>query len=121
MVPPEVTYVLSQFDKNGIKASPDWIKACIEWCKSEFPQSCKTKSSLMTTVQTQWLDTDIRAEGIQAGPQLQMSLLHLDKLKPPHPLKGTFNLQLMGYVCNLIFLLRVNIEKTPTYVINLFH
>ena len=99
MVPQEVMYVLGQFDKNNIKASPDWIKACIEWCKSELPQSCTSKSSLMTTVQSQWLDTDIRADGIQAGPQLQASLLHFDKLKPPQPLKGTYNLQLMGYVC----------------------
>ena len=50
----------------------------------------------MTNVLSQWLDTDIRADGIQVGPQIQISSLHLDKLKPPQPLKGTFILQLMG-------------------------
>ena len=98
MVALEGTYVIEQFEKRGIRASSDWIKACIEWCKSEFPQSCKTKQSIMTNVLSQWLDTDIRADGIQVGPQIQISSLHLDKLKPPQPLKGIFILQLMGYV-----------------------
>ena len=101
MVPPEVSYVIGQFEKKGVKASSDWIKACIDWCKSEFPQTCRSNQSIMTNVYSQWLDTDIRADGIQACPQIQMSTLHLDKLKPPQPIKGAFILQLMGYVSSL--------------------
>jgi hypothetical protein len=96
MVASEQSFVIGQFDNRHISASADWIKACIEWCKAEHPNSCRTHQSLTSTVLSQWLDTDLRAEGIQSRPQLQISLLHLDKLKAPEPLNGTFNLQLMG-------------------------
>ena len=92
----EESFVIGQFNNKRISASSDWIKACIEWCKSEHPNSCRTHQSLTSIVLGQWLDTDLRAEGIQSGPQLQTSLLHPDKLKAPEPLNGTFNLQLMG-------------------------
>ena len=98
MVPPEISYVIGQFEKKGVNASSDWIKACIDWCKSEIPQACRSNQSIMTNVFSQWLDTDIRADGIQSGPQIQISTFHLDKLKPPQPIKRSFILQLMGYV-----------------------
>ena len=96
MVASEQSFVLGQFNNKNISASSNWIQACIEWCKTEHPNSCRTNQSLTSTVLKQWLDTDLRAEGIQSGPQLQISALHLDQIKAPEPLNGTYNLQLMG-------------------------
>lgn len=97
MVPPEISAVISHLNNMHIPASSDWIKACIEWCKTEVPNSCKTHKGLANTVLSQWLDTDLRAEGVQSGPQVQISLLHIDKLKSPFPLEGIFTLQLQGW------------------------
>ena len=96
MVSSELSFVIGQFANKNISATSDWITACIEWCKTEFPNSCRTHQTLTSTVLNQWLDTDLRAEGIQSKPQLEISLLHRDKLKAPEPINGTFNLQLMG-------------------------
>ena len=94
MVPPELSFVISHLNNQHIAASSNWIKACIDWCKTEVPSSCRIHQSLATTVRSQWLDTDLRAEGVQSGPQLQTSLLQPDKLKPPGLLDKTFTLQL---------------------------
>ena len=94
-VSPELSFVIDQFTRERFTASSEWIKACVEWCKTEDPNSARTSRSLMLAVQSQWFDTDLRGDGIQSGPQLRAADLHYDKLKTPTPLNGTFNLQLM--------------------------
>ena len=96
MVRPELSFVIDQFAQERLTASSEWIKACLEWCKTEDPCPTRTPESLALAVRSQWLDTDLRGEGIQSGPQLRAADLHADKLKAPTPLKGTFNLQLLG-------------------------
>ena len=96
MVPPELSFVIEQFNREHFAVSTNWITACVEWCKTEFQDSCRTRQSLMLTARSQWLDTDLRAEGVQTGPQLRTADLHPDKLKAPEALKGTYNLQLLG-------------------------
>ena len=95
MVPPELSFVINHFNREGFTTSSEWIKACVEWCKAEVPNSCRSHQSLIQAVLSQWLDTDLRTEGVQSGPQLRPADFHTDKLKPK-PLKGPFILQILG-------------------------
>ena len=94
-VVPGLPFVIDQFTRENFNASSEWIKACVEWCRTEDPSCARTPQSLMLAVRSQWFDTDIRGEGIQSCPQLRAADLHYDKIKAPTPLKGTFNLQIM--------------------------
>ena len=90
-----LSLVQAHFKRHHLHASDDWMKACVDWCLSETPNLNKIK--LVESVRSQWLDTDIRTEGVQSRPQISPNAMHPDSLKPP-PLQGPVVLQ----VCEAI-------------------
>jgi len=90
-----MSLVKAHFERHRLHASQDWMRACIEWCIAETPNLNKIR--LVESVRSQWLDTDIRTEGVQSGPQLLKSDLDAKALTST-PIDDTLVLQVLKAV-----------------------
>ena len=57
--------VESHFGRQSLCASSEWIAACKEWCQSQQTATPQSTKGLVEACQEQWLDTDIRGDGVQ--------------------------------------------------------
>ncbi|XP_045468667.1 recQ-mediated genome instability protein 1-like isoform X1 [Harmonia axyridis] len=79
------------FDSNNIPISLDWLRECIDWCKSEVLNSNYTLDQLKNAIHDQWLNLDLRDIETKVLPPGLSDKQYM-------VLNGNFSLQLMKIV-----------------------
>ena len=83
--------IAANFKKFGFNASDEWFQACYEWCKDADPR--QSPRGIIKDLREQWLNADIRVEGVQARPQLKPEWTQENVAKSV--INGTLTLQVL--------------------------